>query len=107
MITIDIYETKDGDRPFEKWLENLDREAQKRVLLAIGKLSDGNTGSLKSVGGGVHEIKLTFGNGFRVYLGREGQRIVILLHGGTKKRQSNDIAKAKKLWIECQKEKQH
>ena len=107
IITIDVYETAAGDRPFEKWFERVDRHAQSRIRVALAKLSEGNTGSLKSVGNGVHEIKITFGPGYRIYLGREGDQIVILLNGGTKKRQSADIAKAKKLWIDYLAEKQH
>ena len=104
MIEIEIYETNAGKRPFEKWLESIDRQAQKRVLIALGKLADGNTGSLKSVGNGVHEIKITFGPAYRIYLCKKGKRIVLLLCGGTKTRQNNDIIKAKELWQEYQKE---
>lgn len=107
MIDIRVYEQPDGKRPFERWLDGIDRQARKRVEIALLRLGDGNTGSLKSVGDGVHEIRMTFGAGFRVYLGREGNEIVILLHGGTKKRQSDDIAKAKELWREYLSEKQH
>ncbi|WP_298822842.1 type II toxin-antitoxin system RelE/ParE family toxin [uncultured Roseibium sp.] len=104
MIEIEVYTTEDGKQPFIKWLEGIDREARRRVNVALGRLEDGNTGSLKSVGSGVHEIRLTFGPGYRVYLGREGDRLVILLHGGTKKRQSDDIAKAQELWRDYQAE---
>lgn len=107
MIEIDVYETATGDRPFEKWFARVDRHARKRILVAFGKLEDGNTGSLKSVGGGVSEIKISFGEGYRIYLGREGDRLVILLHGGTKKRQSEDITKAKQLWRDYLAEQQH
>ena len=98
MIKIEVYTTADGKRPFQKWFENIDVQARTKVRIAIERLSEGNTSNLKSVGGGVHEIKLAFGAGFRVYLGREGDQLVILLHGGTKKRQSDDIAKAQQLW---------
>ena len=98
MIEVLVYETPDGKRPFEKWFEDVDRHARRRVQIAIGRLADGNTGSLKSVGGGVSEIKISFGPGYRVYLGREGDKMVLLLTGGTKKRQSEDIAYAKSLW---------
>ena len=105
MIKIDVYTTADGKRPFQKWFENIDVQARTKVRIAIERLAEGNTSNLKSVGGGVHEIKLTFGAGFRVYLGREGDQLVILLHGGTKKRQSDDIAKAQQLWRDYQAEK--
>lgn len=100
MIEIEVYTAPDGKQPFIKWLEGIDRNARQRVNVALARLEDGNTGSLKSVGDGVHEIRLQFGAGFRVYLGRQGNTLVILLHGGTKRRQSDDIAKAKQLWAE-------
>ena len=81
-----------------KWLSKADSQVRNRVNVALARLAEGNTGSLKSVGDGVFEIRLTFGTGIRVYLGRKGDRLVILLHGGTKHRQSDDIAKAKQLW---------
>ena len=105
MIKLEVYATSDGKKPFVKWMNNLDRQARKRVNIALLRLEEGNTGSLKSVGEGVHEIRLIYGAGFRIYLGREGDQLVILLHGGTKRRQSDDIAKAKKLWRDYQAEK--
>ena len=107
MIEIEVYTTEDEKQPFMKWLAGIDRQARKRVNIALARLEDGNTGSLKSVGDGVYEIRLTFGAGFRVYLGRQGNKLVILLHGGTKHRQSNDIAKAKQLWRDYLAETQH
>jgi putative addiction module killer protein len=98
MIEIEIYETSDGDRPFEKWFERIDRQAQDRIRVAFARLEEGNTGSLKGLGAGVSELKISFGPGYRIYLGREGSRLVILLHGGTKKRQGDDITRAKELW---------
>ena len=83
MIEIEVYTTPDGKAPFTKWLSKIDRQARDRVTIALGRLREGNTGSLKSVGDGVFEIRLTFGAGIRVYLGREDDRLVILLHGGT------------------------
>lgn len=98
MFEIEIYTTEDGRQPYLEWLASLDGQARNRVVIAVGRLAEGNTGSLKSVGEGVHEIRLTYGAGIRVYLGREGQKLVILLHGGTKHRQSKDITKAKEFW---------
>lgn len=98
MIKIDVYITADGKSPFQKWFATIDVQARTKIRIGIERLADGNTSALKSVGGGVHEIKLNFGAGHRVYLGRVGNQLVILLHGGTKKRQSEDIAKAQQLW---------
>lgn len=72
--------------------------AVSRVAIALGRLEDGNTSQLKSVGDGVHELRIAFGPGYRIYLGQKEARLVILLWGGTKQRQSDDIARAKRLW---------
>ena len=98
MITIEVYETEDGKRPFEDWFKNVDRQAARKVQVALDRLEGGNTSNLKGVGAGVAELKINFGPGYRVYLGQQGKRLVILLTGGTKKRQSDDIAEAKRLW---------
>jgi putative addiction module killer protein len=58
----------------------------------------GNLSGVKSVGTGVHECRINFGPGYRVYFGRDGERIVILLGGGTKQRQENDIQLALERW---------
>jgi len=75
----------------------VDRHARVHVLRAFEKLENGNTGNLKSVGTGVFEIRISFGPGYRVYLGQDGKQLGELLLGGTKKRQSKDINKAKEL----------
>jgi putative addiction module killer protein len=107
MIQIEVYTTPAGKQPFIAWIETIDREARRRVNIALARIEDGNTGSLKSVGDGVHEIRLMHGPGYRIYLGREGNRLVILLHGGTKRRQNDDIVKAKYLWRAWLTERHH
>ncbi len=89
---------RERENPYIDWLKKQDKTAMSRVRVAIDRLRSGNTGNLKSVGDGVYEIRLTFGAGFRIYLGWEDDGIVILLQGGTKHRQSADIAKAKDFW---------
>ena len=54
MFEIIVYETEDGKRPFQKWLDGIDRQAREKVEITLLRLEEGNTGSLKSVGGGVH-----------------------------------------------------
>lgn len=61
-------------------------------------MESGNFSNVKPVGQGVSEYKLTFGPGYRVYFGKDGDRLVILLGGGTKKRQGRDIENAQLLW---------
>lgn len=78
----------------------LDHTTQARIVVAFERLELGNTSSLKPVGAGVSEIRLDFGPGFRIYLAQDGDTLVILLGGGTKKRQSLDIEAAKNRWRE-------
>jgi putative addiction module killer protein len=70
------------------------------VTTALVRLEGGNTSNVKRIGGGVHEIKIDFGPGYRVYFGIDGPMLVILLAGGTKKRQDKDIETAPKRWAD-------
>ena len=72
--------------------------AAARVTTSLARLSAGNWSNVKGVGAGVFEITLDVGPGYRVYFGKDGDRIVILLGGGTKKRQSRDIEIARDHW---------
>lgn len=93
------YLTPEWRDPFEDWLAGLrDRRAVSAVLLRIGRLERGLFGNCKAVGGGVSELKIDAGPGYRVYFGRIGDRIVVLLCGGDKGRQDDDIARAKDYW---------
>jgi len=71
----------------------------------LTRIGSGNLSSVKSVGSGVHECRIDWGPGYRVYLGKDGEKLVILLGGGTKKRQQKDIDQAKELWQEYKKRK--
>jgi len=75
------------------------------VATALERIADGNLSSVKAVGGGVLEYKIDFGPGYRIYFGRDGDRLVILLAGGTKKRQQQDIESAKANWKDYRKRK--
>ncbi|MEM9211865.1 MAG: type II toxin-antitoxin system RelE/ParE family toxin [Pseudomonadota bacterium] len=94
------YLDEQGVSPFADWFNDLDAQAAAKVTTAIARMGDGNFGDHKSVGEGVVERRLTHGPGYRIYFGRDGDTLVILLVGGTKKRQDNDIAKAKELWAD-------
>jgi putative addiction module killer protein len=78
-------------------LEELEERAYDRILARIERVEEGNFGDCESVGGGVHELKIDFGPGYRVYFGEDGDSVV-LLGAGTKKTQSTDIAIAKARW---------
>ena len=68
--------------------------------MAIARLEQGNLSNVKGVGEGVLEYRINFGPGYRVYFGRDGETLVILLTGGTKKRQQRDIQTAIGLWTD-------
>lgn len=93
------YSTQDGRLPFNDWLEGLrDKTAQARLRFRLRQLERGNFGDCKAVGDGVTELRIHVGAGYRVYCGRHGNLIVVLLCGGEKRTQSDDIAKAKSMW---------
>ena len=103
-MTIQILEylEANGHSPYARWFNNLNAKAAARVTTAIDRFGRGLVSNVESVGGGVYERKINFGPGYRIYFGSEtdGQvtKIVILLHGGTKKGQSDDIELAKHYW---------
>ncbi len=83
---------------FSDWLRKLrDENARSRIQIRIRRLSLGNFGDVRPVGGGVSELRIDYGPGYRVYLRQRGDVLVLLLAGGTKKTQEADIAKAKKI----------
>lgn len=83
---------------FTKWLAELrDQSARSRILLRVRRLEQGNSGDVKPVGEGVSEMRIAYGPGYRVYFLNKGQAIIILLCGGDKRTQNEDIAKAKEL----------
>lgn len=80
---------------FQRWLSRLgDAIARARIEARLRRASMGNFGDWKSVGGGVAEMRIDHGPGYRVYFMRRGERLVIILAGGTKRTQTSDIAKA-------------
>lgn len=87
-----------GRSPFGRWLRALNAQAAAKVVAALERMAHGNLSNVKTVGGGIQECKIDFGPGYRIYFGRRGTRLVILLAGGTKQRQQEDIAQAKRLW---------
>ena len=98
VIEIRYHVAGDGSSPFESWYSGLDGAAAAKVTTALARLENGNLSNVKSVGEGVLEYRIDWGAGYRVYFGREGEVVVILLTGGTKRRQQRDIAEAKALW---------
>jgi putative addiction module killer protein len=99
------YQRDDGTSPFAIWFDDLDASSAARVTTALTRLAAGNTSNAKGVGAGVSEVKIDFGPGYRVYYGKDGPDLVILLAGGTKKKQHGDIATAKARWLDYKQRK--
>jgi putative addiction module killer protein len=85
----------------------LDSSAAAKVTMAVTRMEQRNFSNVKGVGEGVLEYKIDFGPGYRIYFGRDGERLIILLHGGTKKKQDQDIAKAQEYWADYKRRKKH
>jgi len=96
---------QNGGSVFEKWFSSLDAQAAAKVATALYRLEQGNFSNVKSAGKGVSELRIDFGPGYRIYFGREGDTLVILLGGGSKKTQCRDIRNAQKLWAQYKMEK--
>ena len=105
MIELEIYMTDDGKAPFDDWFNKLDTTAALKVRTALARIETGNMGDVKPVGQGVSERRIFFGSGYRIYFGRDGNKLVVLLCGGTKKRQNADIERAKVCWADYKKRK--
>src|SRR5229473_3975728 len=98
MIGLRGYIDENGNKRFADWLEGLNASAAAKVTLALTRMEQGNFSNTKGVGAGVYEYKIDFGPGYRIYFGKDGDTLVILVGGGTKKRQQEDIATALARW---------
>ncbi len=96
---IQNYLAADGTRPFVEWLDSLrDTRAVDKVEKRLKRVACGNLGDYRFVGEGVCELKIDYGPGYRVYFGQIGSKIVLLLCGGDKSSQEQDIHRAKEYW---------
>jgi putative addiction module killer protein len=101
MIEVFRYQRDDGREPFTEWLNAVrDKVAQARIRVRLRQVQAGNFGDCEPVGEGVMELRVHVGAGYRVYLGRHGKTVVLLLCGGDKRSQPADIKRAKELWSE-------
>jgi putative addiction module killer protein len=98
MLEIRYYVAADGRQPFAEWFADLEPVTRARIARAVTRMEQGNLSNAKPVGGGVLEYRIDFGPGYRVYFGRDGETLVILLIGGSKKRQQRDIEAAFVCW---------
>jgi putative addiction module killer protein len=98
-MMLDVRETDE----FSDWLAGLrDLRAKAKILTRIGRLAGGNPGDAEPVGDGISELRINYGPGYRVYYIRRGTRYILLLAGGDKSTQDDDIRKAKRLATEYQ-----
>ena len=100
MIKVEEYVDVRGRSPFAGWFDSLGASAAAKVATALARMEQGNLSNAKSVGAGVFEYRIHFGPGYRLYFGRDGDRLIVLLGGGTKARQQRDIEAARRLWRE-------
>jgi putative addiction module killer protein len=99
------YLEPDGRSPHAKWFKSLNANAAAKVTAALYQLAAGNLSNVKGVGGGVLERKIDFGPGYRIYFGKDGETLVILLGGSTKQRQRDAVAAAKLRWDDYRRRK--
>ena len=101
-MTLEIVEYLDANETsqFARWFDELDPQAAAKVTVAFQRIRQGNLSNVKGVGAGILEYRIDFGPGYRIYFGRDGERIVVLLGGGTKRRQGRDIETAQARWVD-------
>jgi putative addiction module killer protein len=105
MIDVREYIDPKGRSRYRKWFDGLSSLAAAKVATALTRLAGENWSNVKGVGSGICEFRLDFGPGYRIYFGKDGERLVILLAGGSKTRQQADIAAAPAKWTEYKRRK--
>ena len=99
MKDIEIYKTETGKEPFSEWIKSINKVSAAHIFNYIGRVArSGSKSNIKALGNGIYEIKISKGPGFRVYFGEVENTIILLLIGGDKKTQKQDILKAKEYW---------
>jgi putative addiction module killer protein len=99
------YLAVNGASPFRNWFDGLDSRAAAKVTTALIRMGMGNKSNVESVGSGIYERKSDYGPSYRVYFGMDGEQLVILVGGGMKKRQSQDIETARERWTDYKRRK--
>ena len=98
MVEIKEYLDTNGRSPYANWFYGLNATAAAKVATALIRMEQGNLSNVAGVGAGVFEYRPDFGPGYRIYFGKDGDALIILLGGGTKKRQQKDIEAARSFW---------
>jgi putative addiction module killer protein len=106
MTDVREYLDREGRNLYRGWFDRLNATAAAKVATAVTRLALGNFSNVKGVGSGVFELRIDFGPGYRVYFGKDGERLIILLGGGIKKRQQQDINAAGANWEDYKRRKQ-
>ena len=104
-VEVREYLDRSGRSPFAAWSDRLSREAAAKVAAALARMQQGNLSNAKGVGAGVYEYRIDFGPGYRIYFGKDGERFVVLVGGGTKKRQQENIHTALARWEDYKRRK--
>ena len=104
-VRVVVYIDAAGRSIFTRWFEGLNAEASAKVTTALYRMGQGNFSNVEGVGGGVFEYRIDFGPGYRVYFGKDGEALVILLGGSSKKRQQQAIDAAQQSWTEYKRRK--
>jgi putative addiction module killer protein len=95
------YITQDGKRPFPEWRDALrDVKARAKIRIRLDRVRQGNLGDYRSVGDGVFEFRIDYGPGYRIYFGQIDQTLILLLCGGDKRTQTQDIQTAQGYWAD-------
>ena len=105
MLILREYLDGNGASPFAEWFDRLDAVVAARITVVLSRLGQGNLSNVNGVGDGVLEYRQDAGPGYRVYFGRDGEVLVILLAGGTKRRQQQDIESAHSRWTDYKRRK--
>ena len=100
MFTVRIFHNARGKEPFKEWINALSPKTKDRIFDRINRIEKGNLGDYKHIGSGVYELRFFFDGGLRIYFGRDGDQIILLLCGGDKSSQKRDIEKALEYWRE-------
>jgi len=106
-VRVVVYIDATGRSAFTRWFEELNSEAAAKVTTALYRMRQGNFSNVEGVGGGVFEYRIDFGPGYRIYFGKDGETLVVLLGGSAKKRQQHAIQAAQQSWMEYRHRKAH
>lgn len=101
MFEVLRYQRADGSEPFTEWLGSMrDKVGKVRIYSRLRQIEAGNWGDVSSVGSGISELRIHVGAGYRVYFGQHQKKLVIVLLGGDKSSQSEDVRRAKEYWLD-------